>query len=286
LESSTMVFLLSLQNQDGGWGYGPQQNSAVEPTSAALLSIRESLPGAHALRAGIGWLRSAQHDDGGWGFNSSDPESAWQTAWALLALRLSGEAGDSADKGVKWLLSATAMEFGEESMQFGRKVLAIDFSLRGWPWLPGEATFIEPTALALLALHSIRGSTEAKGRINEAVRYIQDRRCPEGGWNVGNPVMFNSPLPARAHPTALVLLALSRFAPGTINSQDIKALRSAMHRDGGALGLAWGLLALRTMGEDDKLEETRLASMQGQNGGWADNPYITAVALMAMRGYL
>jgi hypothetical protein len=286
VESSTTNFLLSVQNKDGGWGYGPQQDSAVEPTSAALLAIREFSPDAHALQAGTAWLRSAQHGDGGWGFNSSDLESAWQTAWAVLALRMSAEARDISDKGIKWLLSTKAIEFGEDAMQFGRKVLAIDFSLRGWPWLPGQATFIEPTALALLALRTICGLTEANGRINEALRYIQDRRCPGGGWNVGNPVMFNTPLPARSHPTAWVLLALSNFAPGTINSQDIKSLRSAMHRDGGALGLSWGLLALRTLKEDDKMAEARLVAMQGQNGGWADNPYITAVALMAMKGYL
>jgi len=53
---------------------------------------------------------------------------------------------------------------------------------------------------------------------------------------------------------------------------------------GGILGLAFGLLALRTLGEDDPLAEVRLSEMQGQNGGWADDLYKTAVVLMALRG--
>jgi len=285
VKSSAVSFLISTQNPDGGWGYAAQQSSAVEPTSAVLLALRENPSSAESCLRAIDWLRGAQHLDGGWGFSSRDDESAWQTAWVVLALARSREAADNFNRGVKWLLSVKTLQLSQDVMQASKKILAIDFSLRGWPWLPGAATWIEPTALAMLALESV-ADRKATERVQEAILYIQDRRCPGGGWNVGNPVMFNSALPARVHTTALVLLALHKISPGRINSEDIGILRSEIHRDGGVLGLAWGLLALKTLGEYDTLAEGRLAALQDKDGGWANNPYKTAAAIMALRGYL
>lgn len=285
MKSSAVSFLISTQNPDGGWGYAAQQSSAVEPTSAVLLALREDPSCAESCRRGIDWLRGAQHLDGGWGFNSRDDESAWQTAWAVLALARSGEGSRVLNQGVKWLLDVKTVQFGEEAMQASKKISTVDPSLRGWPWLPGEASWVEPTALAMLALESVPGIA-ATDRLNEALRYIQDRRCPGGGWNVGSPVIFASALLALVNTTAWVLLALFKLAPGSILPEDFEILRTAMHRDGGVLGLAWGLLALRTIGQDHDSAEVRLAALQDQNGGWGNNPYKTAAALTGIRGYL
>jgi hypothetical protein len=283
VKSKALTYLLSNQNADGGWGYAPLQSSAIEPTSALLLALRDIANCAQSSQRAIEWLRRAQNSDGGWGFNLNDAESGWQTAWAVLALRLTAGEGDGSRRGAKWLLNVQTMQLTPATIQFSMKTLKIDPYLRGWPWLPGEATWIEPTALSVLALVS-EADIASSARMNEAIQYFQDRRCPRGGWNVGNPIMFNSALPAGAHTTALVLLALSKLAPKRINPEDIKVLRSEMGRGGGILGLAFGLLALRTLGEDDPLAEVRLSEMQGQNGGWADDLYKTAVVLMALRG--
>ena len=283
MKSSAISFLLSSQNPDGGWGYAAQQSSAVEPTSAVLLALREDPSCAQSCRRAIDWIKRAQHVDGGWGYNSRDKESGWQTAWAVLALARSGEKGDVSNRGVKWLLSVKTLQLSEDTLQAGKKILTIDLSLRGWPWLPGQATWIEPTALAMLALESAQDAVVTP-RIHEALRYIQDRRCPGGGWNVGNPVMFNSALPARVHTTALVLLAFLKLSPKNVHPEDIEILRSEMRRDGGVLGLAFGLLALRTLGQDDAAAEVNLSKLQGQNGGWANDPYKTALVLLALTG--
>lgn len=98
--------------------------------------------------------------------------------------------------------------------------------------------------------------------------------------------MFSKSLPARVHTTALVVLALGNLAPETIMPEDIRSLRSEMHRDGGVLALAWGLLALKTLSMNDTLAEGRLVALQDKDGGWANNPYKTAVAIIAFRGHL
>ena len=283
MKSDAVTYLLSNQTPDAAWGYAPMQPSAVEPTSVVLLALRDISNCAEPSRQAIEWLRRTQNPDGGWGFNSQDAESAWQTAWAVLALTRYGEGKDASNRGGKWLLNVQSLQLTQDTMQASKKILKINPSLRGWPWRPGEAAWIEPTALSMLALESVadRGTS---ARMEEGIRYIQDRRCPGGGWNIGNPIMFNSALPARLHTTALVLLALRKLAPVSIHPDDIEVLRSEMNRDGGILGLAFGLLALRTLGEDDPLAEFRLSKLQGQNGGWADDLYKTAVVLMALRG--
>lgn len=286
MNTRALTFLIATQNSDGGWGYAPRQASAVEPTAAAIMATRESLAGDESRQKAINWLRGAQHPDGGWGFNRRDDESTWHTAWAVLALMGNGEAQDITNQGMKWLLGVQKFRISDEMTKTVRKKLAIDLSLEGWPWLPGEATWIEPTALTMLALVSGALTPETSLRLNEAVRCIQDRRCPGGGWNVGSPVMFDSPLQARAYPTALVLLALARVALKTIRSEDVAVLRSEMQRDGGSLALALGLLALRVLGYDDSSAKARLDSIQGPDGGWVHNPYHTAIALMAGRGHL
>jgi hypothetical protein len=285
MKSYKMEFLISKQNQDGGWGYAPEQSSAVEPTSSVLLALREDPFCGQSCRRAIDWIRSAQNPDGGWGFNSKDKESGWQTAWAVLTLSQIGEGKDALKRGIKWLLNVPVLKASEDSIQAGKKIIGIDLSLRGWPWLPGEAAWIEPTTISLLALKSVSDNA-ASERINEALRYIQDRRCQGGGWNMGNPFMFSKSLPARAHTTAMVVLALGKLAPESIIPEDIKALRSDMQQDLGIQGLAWGLLALKTLKINDTLAESRLAVLRDKDGGWANNPYKTAIVTMAFRGHL
>ena len=122
-----------------------------------------------------------------------------------------------------------------------------------------------------------------QARIEEAVRYLVDRRCRPGGWNVGNPMMFGRALPPRTCPTAWALLALAKAAREAIRPEDSDALREDMRIDGGALALAWGLCALHALGQEDVEARARLAALQEPDGGWRGNPYTTAVALLAAK---
>lgn len=285
MSSSRVVFLRDSQNADGGWGYLPAQTSAVEATAAVALALRGESAAGELYRGALAWLDRLQHGDGGWGVGPSDRESGWATAWAVWALTGSGFPPDAAARGVEWLLAVKTSEPGsDDDIQRTKQTLGIDPTLRGWSWWPGEATWVEPTALTVLALASLPSTPAIQDRIAEAVRYLVDRRCREGGWNVGNPVMFSQALPPRAHPTALAVLALSRAAPEQLRPEDLSALRADMRSDGGALALASGLLALRERGEEDPSAAGRLAELQQADGSWNSNVYHTAFALMAERG--
>ncbi len=278
-------FLVSSQLISGGWGYEPGAPAVVESTAAGVLALRAEQAVDETLKRAINWLISSQNEDGGWGLNAKDTHSNWHTAWAVLALQRAGHAGSQTERGIHWLLTQPVMQYTDAGLlSEGSKIAKIDFSIRGWPWQPGEASWVEPTAIAMLALEHAKDQTSVHDRLAEAVRYLLDRRVPGGGWNVGNPVMFSSILPARAHPTAWSLLALNVLAPESILADDIQFLKAEMQRDGGAMGLAWGILALRATGRTDEQSINELVALQQSDGSWEQNPYVTSAALMALEG--
>ncbi len=286
-EERALTFLVAAQDEEGGWSYAAGQPACVEPTAAVLLALRDEPSMRSHFDRGVQWLRGAQHRDGGWGLSASDPESGWQTAWGVIALQAIGGDEPACARGRNWLLGVESFQSaGDELYAEMKRIASIDLSLRGWPWRRGEASWVEPTALALLVLEGEASSQEATARIQEAVRYLTDRRCAGGGWNFGNPVMLGAALPPRANPTALALLALAQVAPQAIAPADKGALRDDLARDRGALALAWGRLALRVLGDDDPTAAAMLAALQGEDGGWNANPYHTALAILAGKGAL
>ncbi|GBD08644.1 hypothetical protein HRbin22_00885 [Candidatus Thermoflexus japonica] len=285
LLENARAFLLQAQNPDGGWGYRFGSPSATEPTAAVLLALAPDPDAAPATEAARRWLRSAQRPDGGWGLDPEDEESGWMTAWGILGLARWDPHALEVARGVRWLIGLPVLrvEAAELTAEV-RRILGIDPSLRGWPWRPGEASWAEPTALTLLAVHAAAAIEAYRDRVEEAVRYLIDRRCQGGGWNFGNPFMLGAYLPPRPHPTAWVLLALKALAPDAIRSEDREALRAEMHRDGGAMALALGQMALTALGAEDEEARERLRALQGPDGSWGQNPYVTALAVLAFRG--
>lgn len=285
--SRAIDFLLASQAESGGWGYLVGHAPAVEPSAAALLALQAEPAARPAVERAVTWLRQAQNPDGGWGFAPGDEESNWHTAWAVLALRRLPSAQDLARRGLDWLAAVpTSQTSGDDFRNRSQAPPPGDPARLAWPWLPGEATWVEPTSLAVLALADASSLPLVQARLQAALAYFEARRCPGGGWNVGNPVMFDSALPPRAHQTAWALLALQRLSPAAIRPEDLQALRREMRREDTPLALAWGLLALTALGESDQTALSRLGQLQSPQGDWQGNPYQTAVAVLAARGGL
>jgi len=278
---SPLDFLRSSQTQEGGWGYAPGHSPGVEPTCAVLHALKRANQET-AFQDAVSWLLHIQNEDGGWGYNQNDQVSGWLSAWAVWTLSIFDSSSKQVEDGVQYLLAQNVMQINNlDDLEAGKKIANIDFSLRGWPWRPGEASWVEPTALALIALSA--SGLDAGSRVNEAVRYLDNRRCPNGGWNVGNPIMFGEALPARANPTALSLIALSKTSPNKILPIDLEALTAEMKSDSGTMALAWGCLAIRSC--KSQVEEEflhQLSQRQLSDGSWEHNPYLTAVSWLAI----
>jgi hypothetical protein len=106
------------------------------------------------------------------------------------------------EQGCAFLLSLQGEKIKpEDNPHIGHNTL-----LAGWPWVQGTHSWLEPTALAYLALKA--AGTRMNPRAVEAVALMLDRLLPEGGCNHGNTFVLGQTLKPHVQPTGLVLLAL------------------------------------------------------------------------------
>ncbi len=246
-DSFYLDFLITKQNSDGGWGYHPASPSAVEGTAwalAALVTSGRALPPQVGARA-RGWLLKAQRTDGSWPPFPGQPQGCWVTSVASHALHLQGGSQHAVERGMRWLLESWPEEGSAiwrlRQTLFPSRVVRQDLSLRGWSWTPGTASWVEPTAHALLFLRSVPPGmlpAPAAKRRNLAERMLFDRMCPGGGWNSGNPLVYGVAGVPRIGPTAWALLALRDHAERAEIQLSLRWLQSAYGGIAGAASLA------------------------------------------------
>ena len=184
---SLVTGLLSAQNPDGGWPY-QRGTSWAEPTALALLALEGSQEAASQRARGFQWLAGRQRSDGGWSPNPGVDQSTWVTALvALLPVERIGR--DRYARAVAWLMQQT----GKDTtfwFRLRQKLRGGEFGdpASGWPWFPGTAAWVTPTALAMLALRkaSRAGHAGLEARIQSGRDYLLGHRCADGGWNHGS----------------------------------------------------------------------------------------------------
>jgi hypothetical protein len=256
-EEVCLPMLRQSQNPDGGWGYRPQSKSRTEPTSWALVALRnlpQPDPRREALDRGTGWLLRAQLGDGGWPSDPEQKQGDWCTSLALLALPSQESDSRAVTRGLEWLGRTWPAEGGfwwrlrhwfERRPQLVRQ----NFALRGWNWTPGTSSWVEPTSYALLALESreIRdGRLLRRRQLGEAM--LLDRMCPGGGWNAGNPLVYGVAGTPAMGPTVWALLALRGERGRKEITQSLDWLESAAGAAFGPASLALAHLCLETFG--------------------------------------
>lgn len=250
-----MALIEEAQNADGGWPYEPGGRSWTEPSVFALLSSSGSGSSGDlttgSVQRGIRWLTANQNSDGGWSPQPKTGPSTWVTALAaMLPTALLGEAVHQ--KCVKWLLEQTGQEsnmvhrirqwmLGNQDLSFGAE--------KGWPWYPGAAAWVMPTALSLLALRkemAVHPSDALKERIQGGTQYLLLHTCKEGGWNHGSTHALG--YEARPYPetTGVALLALRGVKAPEID-RGIEQAERFMQEPNPA-GAAWLRLGLISQG--------------------------------------
>ena len=227
--------LLGSQNNDGGWGYAAtrQGGSWTEPTCYALLALaaagQQSLP---SVARGVQWLTHLQRKDGGFAPRESVPESTWQTALVLAlpaGLFERAPAGPGAagsfdrPRAEAWLVDQTGQESGwlnRVRMLLSGVRADVSVSYDGWPWYPGTAAWVTPTALSILALERIsraappdtdvakRVGARINPRLDQGRAFLLARRCRDGGWNHGSTKALGYDSDSYPETTGIALLAL------------------------------------------------------------------------------
>lgn len=278
--SRALEYLRACQNADGGWGYKAGGMSFVEPTSAIILALVSDAQYEAQVHLARAFLRGLQHADGGWGIAALDDESGWMTAWAVMALAPSD--AEMAQRGVKWLLESACIRITDpKEVERVRQVLKIDATITGWSWQPGDAAWIFPTALSLLALHQMNVREHA--RVQEGIDYLLDRAIPTGGWNIGNPFMVTGSLPPTVEATSLSLIALHALGIENEITQRARDYLAQENFTVTAFEWAWRAWYWRVSNVPMLEALAALEASQRADGSWDGNPFTTAIAAMAFK---
>lgn len=187
-------------------GYAPGQSPATEPTALAALAL---IAGGKTklAAAALDFLVTCQGSDGAVGIRAGEPCPGWPTSLAVLAWRAADDAIGRRDfqpnirRGSDWILEARGTTL-PTSPEMGHNT-----QLVAWSWADKTHSWIEPTAMHVLALKRIGLGTHA--RVREAVKLLLDRLLPDGGCNYGNTVVLGQRLRPHVQPTGLAMLALA-----------------------------------------------------------------------------
>jgi hypothetical protein len=145
-------------------------------------------------------------------------------------------------RAAQWTLSHRGLAM-PQSLDSGH-----DSTIDAWSWVAGTHSWVEPTALHVLALLAV--GLRDHGRTRSAVAMLIDRQLPSGGCNYGNTVVLGGMLRPHAQPTSLALLALVGESDAEKCVPPALAyLRQELSESTTTVSMCWSLLALAAYGE-------------------------------------
>ena len=188
-------------------------------------------------------LATEQLDDGRVSISQKHPEAFWPTSLAILAWHGSTKHTGNQSRAVNLLLHTSGRHWKRKP----DSPLGHDTSIKGWPWIENTHSWVEPTALALIALR-VTGY-EKHPRTIEAVTLLLDRQLSKGGWNYGNTIVFGEELNSMPSPTGLALQALAGIVPKEQIDKSLNLLKSGIEKLYTPFALGWSLLGLSAWNE-------------------------------------
>jgi hypothetical protein len=185
-------------------------------------------------------LAADQLANGSIGISPIHPQAFWATSVAILAWNESPAHHHYQVRAVQFLLQSTGLHYKKGTID----AIGHDTEIKGWPWVGGTHSWVEPTAMSILALR-VTGYGDHT-RVKEAVRMLMDRQLPHGGWNVGSTVVFEQEQRPAPESTGAALHALSGLMPRGSVQRSLDYLGKEVTRLHTPISLGWSLLALNS----------------------------------------
>jgi hypothetical protein len=276
VERVCLPYLKGAQNEDGGWGFQRGSQSRVEPTAWALLALSESVTdgaAADVIAPGLQCLLGAQLTDGSWPAAAGQGKGCWVTSLACLALISQAQFHENLGHGIRWLTNEQPGEAGRwfrflRRLSRARRTVAQNDYYYGWSWTAGTASWVEPTAMALIALRNspaVLLPAEVQRRIQLAEAMLYDRMSPGGGWNCGNPLIYGVPGEPQVCQTSWALLALRDHPDQPEVQKSLYWLEASWGRIESPCTLALAHIALDLLGRNHADLRTSLCSFYEKN---------------------
>lgn len=262
-------------------GFALRQGGHEQPDATAwacllLAAARRSLP---QVESGYARLAALQADDGRLSVDPGHVETIWPTALALLAWRSSSAYGRQCERAAHYLLETS----GAHWPQFPRSPLAHDTDILGWGWTERGHAWVEPTAMAVMALRALGRDTHL--RVRAGVALLLNRQLSDGGWNYGNTKVFGTELRPNVESTGMALHALAGLVALHEVERSLDYLRGRIDRLSTPLSLGWGVLGLRAWEEPVEHLEDRVGNClrRQEYVGPYDTPALSLVLLPLVR---
>ncbi len=260
-------------------GYAEHAEPAAEPTALVGLALAAHARFDAATRAAR-WLADNQHHSGALGVTPARPTPCWPTSWAVLLWTaidrhaVERQFTQCTERATHWTLCQRG-ETLPRSPVFGH-----DSTLVGWSWAATTHSWIEPTALSVLALKAVGEGEHPRTR--EGLRLLVDRLLPNGGCNYGNTTVLGQTLLAHIQPTGLAMLAL---AGEEIDDPRIEKSRGYLERelspDTATASLCYGLLGLTAHDRRPAASDAWLQHAYRHVEQLGENPYRRALIGLA-----
>ena len=256
-------------------GYFARGEAASEPTALAGLALAGN-GRSEAARRAADWLVERQQANGAVGVTATHDSPCWPTALTMLVWHATGDAKYAAaiTAASNWSLT----EKGETLAQ--RELVGHDSMLLGWSWAANTHSWLEPTALFVLALKAV-GEREHP-RTREAVRLLVDRLLPPGGCNYGNTTVLGQELLPHVQPTGIVMMALGdEQIDDPRIGRSLEYLTANLSADTATASLCYGILGLKAHDQSptDKLGWLEMAHERTMRQG--ASPYKLALISLA-----
>jgi hypothetical protein len=195
--------LLARVLPDGSFAVAPGAASRPDATAWAVVALAALDAAPKICAAARTALARLQQADGSVPALPERPTATWPTALALLAWLPDPAFAAKAEAATAWLLTHPGQHWPKQA----NSASGHDPSIKGWAWIEGTHSWVEPTAQAMLSLTAEgRGDTP---QVAEAVRMLLDRQLPSGGWNYGNTQVFHNMLLPIPECTGHALAALA-----------------------------------------------------------------------------
>lgn len=204
----------------------------------AILALAGNANAQADVRKACDLLAKLQEKDGRITLMPDLPNTFWPTSLAILAWKKVNGYDQQVANATQFLLKTQGVHYKNNYPH----VIGHDTSIRGWPFIGGTHSWIEPSALAMIAL-TLCGYGEHP-RVTEAARMILNRQLSHGGWNYGNTTVFDTELLPMPENTGQALCALKGRCPAEGVDLSIRYLKKAVQKVRSPIALSWSIFGL------------------------------------------
>jgi hypothetical protein len=243
---------------EGGFANTDNGDYRTDATAWAILALSASGYDQEIISRARSRLANTQLPDGRICISPDHPAVYWPTPLAILAWRQSPTHEANLARAVSFLLDSSGTHWPKQP----NSPDVHDTNLKGWPWVAGTYSWIDPTALGIIAL-KVTGHSQHP-RVKEAAHLLLDRQCPHGGWNYGNIIVFGAELRPMPENTGMALDALKNLAARSSLELSLDYLKIALRNLRTPIALSWGILGLGAWGERPVAATTWLSECWGR----------------------